>query len=224
MKKLITITSISLAILFSSNILAEGFNDNYFSLGYLNSSGNDVKRKDATSGSLDGESFKNGNGIVLAIGKHLPDLPISIELEYMNLKEDFVGFTTKDDPFVEKGSGSSKRSGVFLTARRHFDSTGIATPHIGFGVGWQKDKYNVKNLNGHVSINDSDSGFSYGFLLGVAFDLNQSIKLNLDYRYRIIDELTVASVQCGTLNCFNFTGNQDKYKLSTLALSISKYF
>ena len=224
MKKLITMTLISLPMLFSLNISAEEFNDNYFSVGYLNSSGNDVKHKSARSGSLNGESFKDGNGIVLAIGKHLPDLPISIELEYMNLKEDFVGFTTKDNPFVEKGGGSLKRSGVFLTARRHFDSTGIATPHIGFGVGWQKDKYNVKNLNGQVSINDSDNGFSYGFLLGVAFDLNQSIKLNLDYRFRIINESTVISVQCGSLNCFNFTDNHDKYKLSTLALSISKYF
>ena len=34
MKKLITITLISLPILFSSNILAEGFNDNYFEVGY----------------------------------------------------------------------------------------------------------------------------------------------------------------------------------------------
>ena len=221
MKKLLILFLIPIL---STPLLAEGFNDNYFSVGYLNSSGNDVKLKSATSGSLDGESFKNGNGIVLAIGKHLPDLPISIELEYMNLKEDFVGFTTKDNPFVEKGGGSLKRSGVFLTARRHFDSTGIATPHIGFGVGWQKDKYNVKNLNGQVSINDSDNAFSYGFLLGVEFDLNQSIKLNLDYRYRIIDELTLTNVQCGTSNCFNFTHNQDKYKLSTLALSISKYF
>ena len=34
MKKLITITLISLPMLFSSNILAEGFNDNYFEVGY----------------------------------------------------------------------------------------------------------------------------------------------------------------------------------------------
>ena len=35
MKKLITITLISLPMLLSSNILAEGFNDNYFEAGYL---------------------------------------------------------------------------------------------------------------------------------------------------------------------------------------------
>ena len=34
MKKIITITLISLPMLFSSNILAEGFNDNYFEVGY----------------------------------------------------------------------------------------------------------------------------------------------------------------------------------------------
>ena len=34
MKKIITMTLISLPMLFSSNILAEGFNDNYFEVGY----------------------------------------------------------------------------------------------------------------------------------------------------------------------------------------------
>ena len=34
MKKILTMTLISLPMLFSSNILAEGFNDNYFEVGY----------------------------------------------------------------------------------------------------------------------------------------------------------------------------------------------
>ena len=58
MKKLITITSISLAILFSSNILAEGFNDNYLQLGYSTS---DYKHTDTltkVSGSVEfGDDF-----------------------------------------------------------------------------------------------------------------------------------------------------------------------
>ena len=37
MKKLITMTLISLPIMFSSNISAEGFNDNYFQVGYSTS-------------------------------------------------------------------------------------------------------------------------------------------------------------------------------------------
>ena len=37
MKKIITTALISLPILFSSNILAEGFNDNYFQVGYSTS-------------------------------------------------------------------------------------------------------------------------------------------------------------------------------------------
>lgn len=58
MKKLITITSISLAILFSSNILAEGFNDNFIQIGY---SSNDYKHSDKithVSGSAElGDSY-----------------------------------------------------------------------------------------------------------------------------------------------------------------------
>jgi len=58
MKKLITITSISLAILFSSNILAEGFNDNYLQVGYTSSNYKHTDKITNIKGSLEfGNNF-----------------------------------------------------------------------------------------------------------------------------------------------------------------------
>ena len=215
----------TVSVLFSSSLLAEGFNDNYFSVGYLDSSGGkDINRKGATSGSLDGGNMKGGNGFMVAIGNHLDESPVSIELEYMSLKEDFIEFTTKDSSVTEKGSGFVERSGVFLTAKRHFESTSIATPHIGFGIGWQKDYWKIQNTAATIVVNDSDSAFNYGFLVGATFDLSQSLQLNLDYRYRFIGELTGVSTQCGTTTCSDFSGTTEKYRFSTIAVSISKSF
>ena len=124
MNKFITLALTGLSLIFSSSVLAEGFNDNYFSIGYLNSSGGkEINRKGATSGSLDGGNMKGGNGFMVAIGKHLDESPVSIELEYMSVKEDFIEFTTKDSSVTNKGSGFVERSGVFLTAKRHVIST-----------------------------------------------------------------------------------------------------
>ena len=53
MIKLITITSISLAILFSSNILAEGFNDNYLQLSYSSSTDKFVQKYTNIEGSVE---------------------------------------------------------------------------------------------------------------------------------------------------------------------------
>ena len=215
----------TVSVLFSSSLLAEGFNDNYFSVGYLDSSdGKKINRKGATSGSLDGGNVKGGNGFMVAIGKHLYESPMSIELEYMSLKEDFIEFTTKDSSVTEKGSGFVERSGVFLTAKRHFESTSIATPHIGFGIGWQKDYWKIQNTAATIIVDDSDSAFNYGFLVGATFDLSQSLQLNLDYRYRFMGELTGVSTQCGTTTCSDFSGTTEKYRFSTIAVSISKSF
>ena len=215
----------TVSVLFSSSLLAEGFNDNYFSVGYLDSSdGKKINRKGATSGSLDGGNVKGGNGFMVAIGKHLYESPMSIELEYMSLKEDFIEFTTKDSSVTEKGSGFVERSGVFLTAKRHFESTSIATPHIGFGIGWQKDYWKIQNTAATIIVDDSDSAFNYGFIVGSTFDLSQSLQLNLDYRYRFMGELTGVSTQCGTTTCTDFSGTSEKYGLSTIAVSISKSF
>ena len=209
----------------STPLLAEGFNENYFSVGYLNSSGGkEINRKGAISGSLDGGNMKGGNGFMVAIGKHLDESPVSIELEYMSLKEDFIEFTTKDSSVTEKGSGFVERSGVFLTAKRHFESTSIATPHIGFGIGWQKDYWKIQNTAATIVVDDSDSAFNYGFIVGSTFDLSQSLQLNLDYRYRFMGELTGVSTQCGTTTCTDFSGTSEKYGLSTIAVSISKSF
>ena len=103
MKKILLILSITFL---STQLFAEDSFDNYFSVGYLNSSaGKEINRKGATSGSLDGGNMKGGNGFMVAIGKHLDESPMSIELEYMSLKEDFIEFTTKDSSVTEKGSG-----------------------------------------------------------------------------------------------------------------------
>ena len=225
MNKFITLALTGLSLIFSSSVLAEGFNNNYFSIGYLNSSGGkEINRKGATSGSLDGGNMKGGNGFMVAIGKHLDESPVSIELEYMSLKEDFIEFTTKDSSVTNKGSGFVERSGVFLTAKRHFESTSIATPYIGFGIGWQKDYWKIQNTAATIVVDDSDSAFNYGFLVGSTFDLSQSLQLNLDYRYRFMGELTGVSSQCGTTTCSDFSGTWEKYSLSTIAVSISKYF
>ena len=123
-----------------------------------------------------------------------------------------------------KGSGFVEKSGVFLTAKRHFESTSIATPHIGFGIGWQKDYWKIQNTAATIIVDDSDSAFNYGFLVGATFDLSQSLQLNLDYRYRFMGELTGVSTQCGTTTCSDFSGTTEKYRFSTIAVSISKSF
>ena len=225
MNKYIALVLTSLSLLFSSSVLAESSNDNYFSIGYLNSSGGkEINRKGATSGSLDGGNMKGGNGFMVAIGKHLDESPVSIELEYMSLKEDFIEFTTKDSSVTNKGSGFVERSGVFLTAKRNFESTSIATPHIGFGIGWQKDYWKIQNTAATIVVDDSDSAFNYGFLLGATFDLSQSLELHLHPRYRFMGELSGVSSQCGTTTCSAFSGTSEKYRLSTIAVSISKSF
>ena len=53
MKKLITMTLISLFMLFSSNILAEGFNDNYFEVGYSSNNSKFVDETMALKGSIE---------------------------------------------------------------------------------------------------------------------------------------------------------------------------
>ena len=53
MKKLINITLISLPMLLSSNILAEGFNDNYFEVGYSTNNSKFVDETMALKGSIE---------------------------------------------------------------------------------------------------------------------------------------------------------------------------
>ena len=53
MKKLITVALINLAILFSSNILAEGFNDNYLQLSYSSNTDKFVQKYTNIEGSVE---------------------------------------------------------------------------------------------------------------------------------------------------------------------------
>ena len=61
MKKIITMALISIPMLFSSNILAEGFNDNYLQVGYATSDYKFVDEIMDLKGSVEINNFETVN-------------------------------------------------------------------------------------------------------------------------------------------------------------------
>src|SRR6185437_13704297 len=56
-------------------------------------------------------------------------------------------------------------------------------PYIGGGAGMARATLDDANLSPTVSVHDTDTTFAYQGIAGVAYAINQSLKLDVGYRY-----------------------------------------
>ena len=150
MKKLISIALISLPLLFSSNILAEGFNDNYIQVGYSTSNYKFTDKITTVSGSaefgnnysiLGSYSYETGDwrdpgeyetstytGIIIGIGK-------TFELDTNTDITSSLSFLDYDIKQTRKGDGetittnSSSKTDTYIASIgvRNLSDSGIQT-------------------------------------------------------------------------------------------------
>ncbi|MCW8926634.1 MAG: outer membrane beta-barrel protein [Xanthomonadales bacterium] len=93
---------------------------------------------------------------------------------------------------VADGQGSQDTSTFYLNAYYDFMHDSAFSPYIGAGVGYADT--DVKFMPSGVDvINDSDSGYSYQFILGASYAFNDRIELFGDMRYRQTEDASVKS-------------------------------
>lgn len=82
-------------------------------------------------------------------------------------------------------SGDGDISALSLMANGFFDidTNSPVTPYIGAGIGFANVSMNDVTADGAAVADDDDTVFAYQFGLGVAFDLNNLLALDVGYRY-----------------------------------------
>ena len=93
---------------------------------------------------------------------------------------------------VADGRGSVDTGSFSLNAYYDFMSDEAFSPYVGAGVGYADT--DVKFTPSGVGvINDSDTGFSYQFILGASYAFSDALELFGDVRFRTTDDATVNS-------------------------------
>lgn len=160
--------------------------------------------------------FEDGDNYTFAVGRTINQF--RVELEYSNSDAEIDTHTgvsaagidlsaidagvllTGNDgdlgvnvaDLVADGRGDIDVSSFYINGYYDFDNTTDFTPYIGIGIG-QADIDITYAPSGVSIIDDSESGFIYQLIVGVAYSINDQLSLFGNYRYRDGDDVEVSS-------------------------------
>ena len=85
------------------------------------------------------------------------------------------------------GDGDISMIGFFGNVIYEFNQDGKVSPYAGVGAGYARLKSDLRDAGGVVMIDDSDSGFAWQGIAGVAVELVENLDLTVGYRYTAMD-------------------------------------
>ena len=86
---------------------------------------------------------------------------------------------------------------LFITGKQTFNKSSSVNPYAGLGLGFSRTNYNLDSNNG-ISINSGNTVFAYGYTLGTAISLGDSLNTNIGYTQRQVKGSDFMSIQSGT--------------------------
>ena len=194
MKKLLAFSFLGLAIV-STHLLAD---DGYFETSYIKPlAGTSYNRAGATTGSIGSIETNGGNGFQILYGRNIDETPYSFEIDFTSVSENGSHLTTAGNTTTHALSGTINNKMLFFTGKRIFSKSSSVNPYAGFGLGFSRTDYNLDTNNG-LSINSGNTVFAYGYTLGTAISLGDSLTANVGYTQRQVKGGDFTSVQSGT--------------------------
>ncbi len=91
-------------------------------------------------------------------------------------------------------NGDIQTFSLMLNALYDFNYSGPITPFLGVGIGGARVKVNADahpNVTG--TVDDSDSGFAWQAMAGVAYEINDRMRASLRYRYFSVPDINLTS-------------------------------
>jgi OOP family OmpA-OmpF porin len=146
-----------------------------------------------TKGSL-GYTFTGSSPVVLRS---------ELEISYRRYEADRLG----DTPFgpYHGADGNLTYLTGMVNGLLDFKTGTRVTPFVGIGIGMSRVSYNsVKSKDGILAtIDDTDNVFAYQGMAGLAYDITESWKIDLEYRYFHTQDTTLKndSGVDGNLDC-----------------------
>lgn len=166
------------------------------------------QKGDLSSAHAEGQSYLGGGdddqnlGIGVSVGTDFAyyyDTPVRLELEYLYHTE---GQFTKRNRYVPAGQEFKVRAHSFLINGFYdFHTETQYTPYVGLGLGmaYLKTKYNGYVGNARHSASSNDWNFAWNLGAGVAYNVSDTLALDLGYRYMDLGKGKVGSYNYGGL-------------------------
>lgn len=123
-----------------------------------------------------------GYGLSLAMGNDLKDYRVEVELAYRANDLDDITLSGLPSVSIE---GDATSIALLCSIYKDFTTTTPVTPYIGAGIGGANVDVEVENILGIIPVGESDDDtvFAYQVALGAAFNLSDTAKIDLSYRY-----------------------------------------
>jgi len=183
MRRILSVTIGMLIFLFITNFSYAQDNNIYVSLGIgfsIPQTQTDQVSETAefnnglvTKGSL-GYTFTGSSPVVLRS---------ELEISYRRYEGDRLG-DTPSGPYHGADGNLTYLTGM-VNGLLDFKTGTKVTPFVGIGIGWSRVAYNsVKAKDGtSATVDDTDNVFAYQGMAGLAYDITESWKIDLEYRY-----------------------------------------
>jgi len=106
-----------------------------------------------------------------------------LEISYRRYEADRIG-ESPSGPYHE-GDGNLTYLTGMVNGLLDFKTGTKVTPFVGIGIGYSRVSYNsIKSKDGvSATFDDSDNVFAYQGMAGLAYDITESWKMDLEYRY-----------------------------------------
>ncbi len=177
----------------------------------------------SASDRLGGEDTDSGFGIGLSAGYnvgYLNDIPIRVEAEYVYRGKAEFGAGPKSFGAANTAGQDFEVTAHSLLGNIFFDipTSTAMTPYFGGGLGlaYLNTDYSAYATGGSVSNSSSDLNFAWNVGGGVAWSINDSMALDLGYRY-----VDLGKADSGVVNINNFSGNSSvDYTAHELSLGL----
>jgi outer membrane immunogenic protein len=177
MKKILLIM---LLIVAQSGMAGNCFADTYIAgnFGYVLAQDAEINDPDLTAIGVIGTevSFKNGVGLSLAVGSETDDIRYEGEFSYRANDMDTMACDNCGPSIPVSGevTAMSLMGNIYKDKRKN----SVVTEFIGVGLGFSKLDVDSPDLG-----SADDTVFAYQLILGAAFRVNESTKIDVSYRY-----------------------------------------
>ncbi len=183
MRRILSVTVGTLIFLFIANFSYAQDNNIYVSLGI----GFSIPQTQTDQVS---ETVEFNNGLVTKgslgytfTGSSPVVLRSELEISYRRYEADRLG-DTPSGPYHGADGNLTYLTGM-VNGLLDFKTGTRVTPFVGIGIGMSRVSYNsVKSKDGiSATVDDTDNVFAYQGMAGLAYDITESWKIDLEYRY-----------------------------------------
>jgi outer membrane autotransporter protein len=179
-KKLLAVLCCAAALLFLNTAHAADGPYVGFNVGAAMLTDSDVTDSEAPGDAIE-LSYDNGWTMGAAVGYRLNNFRVEGEISYQKNDID----ETSAMGFSMDSSGDVSGLSFLVNGYYDFANQTAFTPFLSAGLGYARVEVNDYNLagSGFADFNEDDSVFAYQFGAGVGYAVNESITIDLKYRY-----------------------------------------